>query len=102
MKKNIYHLFLFLLLLIINVNIYSQEFSYKENRAIDKKIDSIIKNYNKYAGLTETGTFIYEPYIQKFKDLFKTGANIYNDIESGKSLTDSLTTANSYVDSEMV
>ena len=78
-----------------------QGFSYTENTKINEKVDSVLSLYNIYAGLTETGSFIYPPYIKKFKNLFIKEAKVYNDIEPDSIAREnnSLLTINEYVDS---
>ena len=67
MKKIILILLITLYFPLLSPTAFGQQgFSYEENCKVNEKVDSLLNLYSLYAGFTETGSFIYLPYIKKF------------------------------------
>ena len=81
--------------LSIITNLLAQDFSAKQNILIASKIDELLKNYQKYGGLSKDQIEISALYVNKLNNLFKGTKDVYvyNDIDPEKLLDHKITFA---------
>jgi hypothetical protein len=82
-----------LISILLSGTILAQDFSVTEKRLIASRIDQLLKNYQKYGGLSEDGVEISDLYVKKLDDLFKSKKDVYvyNDIDPEKLLDEKIT-----------
>jgi len=79
--------------LSIITSLLAQDFSVKQKILIASKIDELLKNYQKYGGLSKDQIEISALYVNKLNNLFKGTKDVYvyNDIDPQKLLNDKIT-----------